>query len=181
MRKTIHKWFWAWDFDKEENWLNQMAAIGLNLVAVGWCAYTFEEGEPGEYTVRPELLDNVPIHAESGRYIKFVEDTGAEYLGAILRWAYFRKKRASGAFDLYSDTASRIKHLDRILTLIGVLALMDIAVGINNIVLYWSFGKTMANLVGGILVLGLGLLLGWGFLRVYAKKRRLKKEKQLYE
>ncbi len=26
MRKTIRKWFWAWDTDKEEKWLNEMAA-----------------------------------------------------------------------------------------------------------------------------------------------------------
>lgn len=26
MRRTVHKWFWVWDFDKEEKWLNIMAA-----------------------------------------------------------------------------------------------------------------------------------------------------------
>ena len=27
-RKTIRKWFWAWDFDKEEEWLENMARNG---------------------------------------------------------------------------------------------------------------------------------------------------------
>ena len=27
-RKTIRKWFWVWEFEKEENWLNEMAANG---------------------------------------------------------------------------------------------------------------------------------------------------------
>ena len=26
MRKKVYKWFWAWEFDKEEKWLNEMAA-----------------------------------------------------------------------------------------------------------------------------------------------------------
>ena len=27
-RKTIRKWFWVWDFEKEEDWLNEMAMNG---------------------------------------------------------------------------------------------------------------------------------------------------------
>ena len=23
--KTLHKWFWVWEFEKEERWLNEMA------------------------------------------------------------------------------------------------------------------------------------------------------------
>ena len=41
MRQTIHKLFWAWEFDKEEKWLNEMAARGLCLVSIGFCKYEF--------------------------------------------------------------------------------------------------------------------------------------------
>ncbi|MBQ3859711.1 MAG: DUF2812 domain-containing protein, partial [Clostridia bacterium] len=51
MRTTVRKWFWGWDFDKEEAWLNEMAAKGLALVSVGLGRYEFEETEPGEYRV----------------------------------------------------------------------------------------------------------------------------------
>ena len=27
-RKTVWKWFWVWDFEKEERWLNEMALAG---------------------------------------------------------------------------------------------------------------------------------------------------------
>jgi hypothetical protein len=33
--------FWVWDFDKEEKWLNEMAAKGLSLVSVGFYKYEF--------------------------------------------------------------------------------------------------------------------------------------------
>lgn len=26
--KVIHKWFWIWDFEKEEDWLNGTAQSG---------------------------------------------------------------------------------------------------------------------------------------------------------
>ncbi|MBQ2899558.1 MAG: DUF2812 domain-containing protein, partial [Oscillospiraceae bacterium] len=32
MKKVIKKMFWAWDFEKEEKWLNEMSAKGLALV-----------------------------------------------------------------------------------------------------------------------------------------------------
>ncbi|MBR1990215.1 MAG: DUF2812 domain-containing protein [Firmicutes bacterium] len=51
-RKTIRKWFWVWEFDKEEQWLNTMAQSGWVLDSVGFCKYNFVKCGPGEYTVR---------------------------------------------------------------------------------------------------------------------------------
>lgn len=76
MRKSIHKLFWVWDFDKEEKWLNEMAAKGLCLISVGFCKYEFEDCRPGEYSVRTERLEHHPDHPESVRYMSFLEETG---------------------------------------------------------------------------------------------------------
>ena len=46
-RKTIRKWFWVWEFEKEEDWLNEMAMNGWVLENVGWCTYHFVRCEPG--------------------------------------------------------------------------------------------------------------------------------------
>ena len=54
-RKTMTRWFWVWQFEKEEEWLNEMAASGWALESVGFCRYTFVRCEPGEYTVRTEM------------------------------------------------------------------------------------------------------------------------------
>lgn len=92
MRQMIHKWFWIWDFDKEEKWLNEMAAKGLALTAVGWCRYEFEDCIPGEYKICVDFLDNHFGKVENEKYIEFLEETGAEHVGSMFRWAYFRKK-----------------------------------------------------------------------------------------
>lgn len=181
MRHTIYKWFWAWNFDKEEKWLNEMATQGLHLVAVGFCKYTFEEGMPGEYCVRMELLNDVPTHPKSRRYINFIEDTGAEYIGSIMRWTYFRKKTGDGGFNLFSDIDSRIVHLKRILFLIGVIGAMELYVSaFNGFLLFAENGSTL-NLATTVLGSMLSIIIVYGFLRTYFQYRSLKKERLLHE
>lgn len=181
MRHTVHKLFCVWDFDKEEKWLNEMSARGMQLAAVGFCKYLFDDGEPGGYCVRLELLDNWPTRPESEKYIRFVEDTGAQYLGSVLRWVYFRKKASEGGFDLFSDIDSRIRHLKRIFSLVGLLGVLVLCSGAyNGLFGYLRSGRT-ADLISGILGLLLGILLAFGFVRIYRKFLRLKKERTLHE
>jgi len=33
--KKVFRWFWVWDFEKEERWLNEMAAQGWALKKAG--------------------------------------------------------------------------------------------------------------------------------------------------
>ena len=179
MRKTIRKWFWVWDFDKEERWLNEMAAQGLVLVDVGFARYAFEECMPGEYQVRLELLENMPSHTESQQYIGFIEETGAEQVGRFLRWVYFRKKTVDGPFDLYSDLASRIKHLKRIIALILPISIANLAIGLTNVGNAAATGIWIAKVGYLNLVIGiLGCVGGW---KLVKKRKRLENEAQIFE
>ena len=178
MRYTIHKWFWAWDFEKEENWLNEMSSKGLQLVAVGFCKYVFEEAIKGEYAYKLEFLENLSSNPESISYIRFLEETGVEYIGSIMRWAYFRKKVAEGAFEIYSDIDSIIKHYRRIRALlIGVTPINVIAFfNLNKHIEFrnWtSFGFSISFFVI--------LLLGVGIFKVSKKISMFKKEKVIRE
>lgn len=180
MRRTIKKWFWIWDFDKEEKWLNEMASKGLALVAVDYGKYTFDECVPGEYNIRLELLENIASHAESQQYIKFLEETGVEYVGNIIRWAYFRNKTDNGEFNLYSDGGSRIKHLNRILLLIGIVCIAITCFGVSNLFMYWA-NRGHMNLLVALLDVSVGLLMAYGFFSVFLKRKKLKREQNLFE
>lgn len=181
MRQTLRKFFWAWDFDKEEQWLNGLAAKGLHLAAIGWPKYIFDEGVPGAYQIRLELLDNWPTHPESQQYIRFVEETGAEYLGSVLRWAYFRKAAGEEGFDLFSDRDTRIKHLNRLMVMLGVPFVVSLMFVAYNMRLYFSGSGVLANLIAAIVLAVLALLVGYGVLRTWLKRRKLKKDRLLYE
>ena len=125
-RKIIKKWIWVWDFDKEERWLNSMAQQGWVLDRVGFCRYEFVRCEPGEYIVRLEMRE----HDEG--YLSFMADTGAEYVGRMVKWIYFRRKAEYGAFDIFSDLDSRIAHLDGIRKTLKGVGIANLVIGLAN-------------------------------------------------
>lgn len=180
MRQTIYKFFFAWDFEKEEKWLNEMSAKGLQLVSVGFCKYVFEKGMQGEYTYKLEFLENLPSNYQSTSYIDFLKETGIEYIGSVFRWVYFRKKATSGKFEIYSDIESRIKHYKRIMALLAVLT----PLGIFTAILNWSrFSKEgdASRLVLVSITALLAVLLILGIAKISRQIKRLKKEKLIRE
>ena len=167
---TKYRWFWVWDFEKEERWLNEMAANGWTLVEVGYCSYTFEKTDDNEYTVRLEM------HPFDEDYISFMEQTGAECIGRVLQWIYFRKKSELGRFDIFSDLDSRISHLSKIHKMILMLGLANLIIGIANLLSSRSINSTVA--VFNLLV---ATLLMYGVGRMRGKIEYLENERQLRE
>ena len=165
--KTVSKWFWVWEFEKEEAWLNEMAANGWALDSVGFCKYRFVRCAPGEYTVRTEM------HPFDESYIRFMEETGAEYVGRMVAWIFFRKKTENGVFDLYSDIDSRISHLDRIGKMLTAIGAANLVIGVVN-------STSVRSGLGWINLLCATLLM-YGLGRIHGKKEALEKERELHE
>jgi len=179
MRKTIKKCFFVWDFDKEEQWLNEMAAKGLVLVSVGFCKYEFEDCVPGEYRVCLQLLDKLPRHPEMQKYIEFMEETGAEHVGSFTRWVYFRKKADEGSFEVFSDNASRVKYLTSIVSFVSLIIGLNLYIGLYNLLLVFFFDSTFNYI--GLLNLAIGIWGTFGTLKLWKKRNRMKQESQLFE
>ena len=179
MRRSVRKVFWVWDWDREEAWLNEMAAKGLALVATGYCRYDFEETEPGAYRVAMELLEHRPSDPETAHYLEFMESTGAEAVGFWMRWVYYRKKTSDGSFEVFSDHESRMKHLVRILWLVALVAGGNFYAGVANAVIFWQF-RNPINLFGIISFIICGFCC-WGIWKMWKKIKQLKDESQIYE
>lgn len=166
-RKIIKKWVWVWDFDKEERWLNTMAQQGWVLDKTGFCRYEFVRCEPGEYTVRLEMRE----HDEG--YLSFMADTGAEYVGRMVKWIYFRKKTELGPFDIFSDEESRIAHLERMCRMLRGVGIANLAIGLANF-LSPVVPMGWVNLLGAtVLMYALG--------RIEGKKEALQRDRLLME
>lgn len=75
------KWFWAWQDDKEEAWLSEMAQAGWHLK---WPAmpgfYTFEAGAPRQDVYR---LDYVFSNKDYQNYLQLFQDAGWQHLGDL--------------------------------------------------------------------------------------------------
>lgn len=180
MRKVIHKWFWIWDFDKEEKWLNEMAAKGLALTSVSFFRYEFEDCVSGEYKICLEFLENNLKRVENEKYIGFLEETGAEHVGTFAGWAYFRKRTTEGNFRLFSDNTSRIKHLTRIINFIILLVGVNLYAGCYNLFLYFYQHHSSVNIIG-IVNLLLAAFIMTGLIRLLQKRNKLKSEQKIYE
>ncbi|MBQ3156002.1 MAG: DUF2812 domain-containing protein [Clostridia bacterium] len=180
MRQVIRKWFWAWEFDKEEQWLNDMAAQGKALVSARYCTYEFEDSAPGEYAVRLEMLEHAPDSSQGQQYIAFVEETGAEYIGKVMKWVYFRKKTADGPFELHGDNATRIKHLGGIIRLLKPLMALNVGVGVYNLCIGIGL-NSVVNVLCACMSAAVAWLLYKGVVKLNEKKQRLEKEAQLFE
>ena len=180
MRTTIRKWFWAWEFDKEETWLDEMSAQGKALVSARYATYEFEDCAPGEYAVRLEMLEHDPASEEGKQYIAFVEETGAEYVGHVMKWVYFRKKTADGPFELHGDNATRIKHLGSIIRLLKPLMALNVGMGVYNLCIGIGL-NSVVNVVCAGASAAVAVLLYRGMVKLNEKKKQLEKDAQLFE
>ena len=164
--KTVYKWFWVWEFEKEEAWLNEMAMNGWALSSVGFCRYTFERCQPGEYSVRLEM------RGYDQAYVSFMEETGAELVGRYFSWLYFRNKAENGPFDLFSDIDSRIAHLNRIARVLTAIGFCNLFIGALNVFSYSRMG-VINLLCATLLMYALG--------RIHGKQESLERDRQLHE
>ena len=180
MRKVVHKLFFIWDYEKEEEWLNEMAARGLSLISVKLLTYEFENTLPGEYHVCLQVLAHTLRHPETENYIHFLEETGVQHVGTCVRQAYFRKKAADGPFELFSDNVSRIKHLNHIITLLAILLMPNISNLCNQIFIYIRYGYFVNLFALTSCAFVIGLLIA-GIIRLSLKKKKLKEEQQIFE
>jgi hypothetical protein len=174
--KIIRKFFWVWQFEKEEKWLNDMAKQGKILSSeTKFCKYVFEDCEPGEYEVRMVFIDK-PMH-EADEYIQLLKETGAEKIGKSYGKHYFRRKSSLGEFTLFSDIDSRISYINTLLVQcfisLGCIAYpLHLINNKTNEILYFCTAPPLI-IFTFITLYGLACLLGI--------RSRLKKERTLHE
>lgn len=179
MRKVVKKFFWAWEFEKEEKWLNEMSAKGLALSDYSFCRYSFEETEPSEYSFKIQLLEHRTSHPESESYIRFMEEIGAEQVASYMNWVYFRKKTAEGPFELFSDMESKIRHLILVKKLVLPLGIINLGTGIMNVANMLQNAKEYVWLP--FINIALAAVIFFGCERISKKIKALKKERAIRE
>lgn len=180
MRHKVYKFIQ--DHEKEERWLNAMAAKGYHMIDFSFpCRYLFEEGEPGAFIYRVELLKQLPTELESQAYIKFMEEANAECVCTYLRWAYFRRRATEGAFELYTDLEAKLQHYRRIAWMFGLIGLLNLFLGTLNLLigLYWPV--IHVNLWLSPISYFAATLMAIPFFLSWRRIRRMKREARIYQ
>ena len=172
------------DDAKEEQWINDMANEGWYFQSFHFPFYTFtkgEPGEPGEYEYRTEMLEGFGYGKAANEYLDFVKSTGVEVVQKRFNWVYFRQHKSKGDFELYSDPVSKLSYINRIYTLYGTWAVLNLVFAIFNgaatlLDNSFQFNSFIAGLNTGVFI-----ALIYPLAKTVYRKRNLKREIALYE
>jgi Protein of unknown function (DUF2812) len=187
MKKIVIKPYW--NVEKEQAWLNRMAAAGYHLTDYFWIRYVFEKAEPGEYTYFIDLLSAGRHSPESEGYLEFLESSGVEVVATYMRWVYLRKRTADGPLVLYSDTTSKLAYLRRLKRFYAFLSILELMCGGYNLLISLIILAGMGyaempifNFVTGIGLLVLGVVFGIGlWLPVHTQMKKFMRESTIFE
>ena len=123
------KWFWPWQDQAEEAWLEKMSQEGNHLQSVQLpCTYIFSPGEARQYTYR---LDYIRLDkAGLAGYLQLFQDAGWEYLGEMSNWRYWRKLTAAGETpEIFTDPESKLNKYKRMLVYLGFFLFILVFLG----------------------------------------------------
>ena len=109
------RWFWAWQDDREEEWLGSMSRDGWHLSEFGFPGvYSFRRGEPKNYIYRLDFQTSRMKDREA--YLQLFRDAGWEHMGSMSAWEYFRTEARPGEEpEIFTDPESKIQKYQRVL------------------------------------------------------------------
>lgn len=132
------KWFWPWQDEAEEAWLEEMSKRGYHLSSAGLLgSYTFSVAEPRDYVYR---LDYQMLPKKDGQeYLQLFRDAGWEHIGATTAWQYFRKEATQGETnEIYTDVESKVAKYRRVLAYLAFFVVIWVAAFAPTIRNVWS-------------------------------------------
>ena len=171
-KNTLRKFklFFAWQDDKEEDWLREMARKGWHLSSWGLPGfYNFIRGEPQDVIYR---LDFVAAKIDLVDYLQLFQDAGWEHLGSLVGWQYFRKPaEAEGANEIYTDPESKVQRHQRLLAylviFLPIMIVLFTRIGDPSSVPFFGVMK----LFGAVVL----LLYAYAMVRIFMRIDRLRR------
>ncbi len=112
--KKVWRFYNIAEYEKEEQWINEMAKEGWNLTAVGLCRFIFRRGTPGEYIYKLDVVERTASDEVRESYFNFLTECDIRIVGEYKDWLYLQKKAADGPFDMKDDTYAKLRHVNKI-------------------------------------------------------------------
>ncbi len=188
MRRVIHKLFWIWQLEKEQDWINEMASHGYSLEHAGRLTFEFDETEPGKYIYKEIFLKGWGESVENIKYFRFLEEMGIKVVCYInypgTCWVYTRALREDypDGIELFSDIDSKINGMKAMSGyMIFVMAMTLFAALLN---LWCAIGRdyfSPINFICSISMFVLFTLATIATVRIFVNMGKLKKERTIHE
>lgn len=166
--KNSHKVFMAWDYDKEEDYINNKSKEGWQLIKGGCFNSKYQKDISKRYIYKIDFNYKAISNSKSKQmYLDMFEADGWEYISSTFNgWSYFRKPYDENLKDedyqIYSDSDSYSEMLNRWLRLgkvlriiIGLMIPIYIFLTIREHSLY--MGALTCMLVGFFIAVNIGI------------------------
>jgi len=112
--KKVWRFYNIAEYEKEEQWINEMAKEGWQLTAIGFCRYIFRRGTPGEYIYKLDVVERTASDEVRESYFNFLTDCGIRVVGEFKDWLFLQKKAADGPFDMKDDTYAKLRTVNKV-------------------------------------------------------------------
>ena len=121
--KTDRKWWWAWEPEKIEDWLEAKEAQGWHAVSGSGIGvkYCFVRGVPRKVRYCADYQNKV-----TAEYERLFNDAGWELLYKTQGWYIWRKNYDEERPEIYYDVESAIDRNQRVMMLLIALGMLQL-------------------------------------------------------
>ncbi|UNL86079.1 DUF2812 domain-containing protein [Priestia koreensis] len=169
--KSCFRIFFAWQDEKEEQWLNSMVQKGWYFKGYRRGRYYFEQGEPADVIYKLDYKST--SNKDMEEYKTIFKEAGWEHVDSFLGWHVFKGKAGERFSEtLYSDRESNAQKYKGLLLTTGLAFISGLSIAtslvFNDSVTNSSVGDFFKGFYTALLV-----LLGLSLTLIYRKYRRL--------
>ncbi|GMK40454.1 hypothetical protein PCCS19_35100 [Paenibacillus sp. CCS19] len=169
----------VWNYEKDEEWLNDLSAQGQHLEEPGTFRYCFKKDAAVRYVYRLDY-QQIKDQDQLDAYYALFEDMGWKHVGSNKGWHYYRKPYVEGETSpqIYTDRSSLTQMLRRIQMMLVLLAAVNFPIMTVNIMNVWSWydkSVTVRGFISSVVVLQalVVIVLLYGFVRFQRKIRKI--------
>ncbi len=136
----VFKWWWAWNYEEVENWLERMEAGGLRLVQTHFkgVIFYFEKCRPSKARYCIDYQNRL-----TPDYLTIINDDGWQLYQIGMGWYILRKEYEDERPEFYTDfegLITRSKSLLNLVLIIGLIEVICIANLVFNVYTHPSAG-----------------------------------------
>lgn len=166
--KTVWHWWWGWNTEKMENWLEKMENEGWDLIKVDFAQFrfTFKKGT----SKKVKYCFDFPSYVNDSYFEIFKEDGWEIMDNKMGPWFIWRKSYENERPNIYTDTKSLIERIKRqIRTVIFGIAVTLILISVLLISNFYG-----SKLISAVLCLSIVFYL-YIIVKLYKYNKKLKR------
>lgn len=171
--KSVTKWWWGWDPEKIEDWLEQMEKEGwhlYNATGIG-IRFHFVKEESRQVRYCADYQSNI-----GPQYKQIFQGAGWVLVYSSIGWYIWRMEYEGERPNIYTDIDSMVDRNKRLITILGIIVVIE-GFAISAIGVTHESLSSLSPIIAMYAIL-FGFI-GYGIYKLQAYSKRLKAKKQL--